>query len=184
MCFCASQNKQPLFPYTALTVLLVVSLGDPDVMHLKLPPSDTHKTSPNVPLFPLLHIPTLHFPAPYLLHLPTLYLATNLSLPEGRAGTASEPSAQQTPLIPSSLPPSVIRISAMLHTAPSAHFLVFLFWYLSAVLLNRLAAARYRAARDSPGIDNYFKCNIIQEESLARGPKLLSIKNYVIEIMT
>jgi len=30
---------------------------------------------------------------------------------------------------------------------------------------------------------NYFNLSIIQGESLARRPKLLSIKNYVIEIM-
>ena len=54
-----------------------------------------------------MHIPTLHFPAPHL--------ATSLPLPEGRAGTASEPSAQQTPLTP--LPR--YKIIAMPHTAPS-----------------------------------------------------------------
>jgi hypothetical protein len=39
-------------------------------------------------LFPLLYTQAVHFPSPYLLHFLNLHFASNLPLPEGRAGTS------------------------------------------------------------------------------------------------
>ena len=99
---------------------------------LSLTSPSEHKTSPTATLFPLLHIPTLHFPALYLRHLPMLYLATSLPLPEGRAGTACEPSEQQTPLTPRFAPsPHVIVLSLVPVTAPvSSSLSLSLYLYL------------------------------------------------------
>jgi hypothetical protein len=53
---CESENKQRLFHYAALTdLLLVVTLGDVDVMHLKTPPCDTQNQPQYPPLLPAAH---------------------------------------------------------------------------------------------------------------------------------
>ena len=54
-------------------------------------------------------LPIAHFPSSYLLHFPKFYFAANLSFPEERAGTAQEPSEQQTFLTP---PPLYNKCSA------------------------------------------------------------------------
>jgi len=81
------------------------------------------QNSPNVPLFPLLHVPTLHFQAPYLLHLPTNYLATSLLYQKDERALplnfqSSEQQTPMTPHLPSS--PHVIVLSVVSVTAPDS----------------------------------------------------------------
>jgi len=57
-------------------------------------------------------LPTVNYPPSYFLHFPVFFISNSLSLPEGQAGTACEPSEQLT-----FLTPSFIIISAVLLTS-------------------------------------------------------------------
>ena len=74
------------------TLLMQPSQRDPNFVIMLL---SKHKFQPKLSTrSPSCRLHTVHFPSPDL-HYQTLYLTYGLPLPEGRAGTASEPSKQR-----------------------------------------------------------------------------------------
>jgi hypothetical protein len=157
--FCGYKNKQRLFLYTALIDrLLVESLGEADVMHLKTPPSDTQNQPQCHPLPPAAR-PNTPLPSTVPSTLTKELPCYQLTFTRRTIGQCLWTFRETNPSDSLCPPPPVITISAMPHTAPPPHFLVFLFWYSRALSARQLRSVCLLLCDDQMKNTMSWPCN-------------------------